>query len=119
VKHRALRIPLYGGALRLFSDKVEFARMSAIFDGQKFSTPLATSTLGRCAMFQHDIGVTLFIGWFCDDMSVLCHEALHAALFMVDRVGIDRKDDEALTYLTQWFFKASLDEFRRVRRYEG
>lgn len=44
-------------------------------------------------------------------MQVLCHESIHAAFHVLDRVGIkvDADNHEALTYLTDWIF-----EFARV-----
>ncbi len=41
------------------------------------------------------------------DMGTMCHESVHAAMHVLEVAGVKvaTDDDEALAYLTQWFFE--------------
>lgn len=46
------------------------------------------------------------IGWFDGKLSTLVHECTHAAMFLLQHVGIDPTDSqgETLAYLLEWLF---------------
>ena len=60
---------------------------------------------GICIQSDYDTGVTKFIlGWMNKDPSVLAHEAVHLAQFILLRAGIDPRDSngETMAYVVGW-----------------
>jgi hypothetical protein len=72
------------------------------------------NTDGICIQAEWDSGRTQFIlGWMSKDVSVLCHEAVHLAQFILLRAGIDPRDSngETMAYLVGWI----VDKAMRVK----
>jgi hypothetical protein len=54
---------------------------------------------------QHADDLLLVVGIYTDAPDVACHEAVHCAQFVAERVGMDPLCElEGFAYLTQWVF---------------
>jgi hypothetical protein len=92
---QAFRVPIYGGEVRLPTSRESFLADRARIIGSPLQKALAD---GCTAMLQHPSGaVTYLVGHFDGRVSTLSHELTHAALFILQRAGIDPADSSGET----------------------
>ena len=69
---------------------------------------------GRCLLVEHGNGYESIVIWtFKKKPCLLAHEAIHAARFIFDLVGIkdNGSHDETLNYYVEMLVRKTLDEF--------
>jgi len=72
-----------------------------------------THTKGRCMTLDNNGQTIIIIASFVDDLSVLVHECVHAALFTFDYMGQDLSyNDELLPYLTDTIYTECVSKMK-------
>ena len=80
-------IPVYGGTLYLYADKVKYIKAAEALGEPAGDISL---WLGAEKYYEFDNGSRLYtVGWFDGQMGTLFHEISHVALDVFDIAGID------------------------------
>jgi hypothetical protein len=98
------RIPIYGGLLVVCRTVAEaeaaFRRLAGHEPREDCSGGMRD---GEVLRGQHAGDLLLVAGIYTDAPDLVCHEAVHCAQFIAERVGMDPLAElEAFAYLTQW-----------------
>ncbi len=94
-------IPIYGGRVIVARTADQLVRLSKLHGAEYDGEPCR----GCCAPVEDERGRAIYLlGLFDRKRSTVVHEAIHLALFVLDRAGIDAResDGEAMAYLTDW-----------------
>jgi hypothetical protein len=100
------RIPIYGGLLVVCTTVEEAEAAYRRLDGREPPEDRSRgSRHGEVLRGQHADDLLLVAGIYCDEPGIACHEAVHCAQFIAERVGMDPLCElEGFAYLTQWAF---------------
>lgn len=93
-------VPIYGGAVYLFRTAKKLNQARAYLK----LAAISGAVDGQCLSLESSDGtVCYFVGWYSDKLSVLVHEAGHLAMYIMERAGIDVRNDvgEAYCYLIE------------------
>ena len=92
---KTLDVPIYGVHIEAHRNR----RSLAASIGEEVE--IGDNVNGCCVLFDEADGASIIMGWFDDRRSTLVHECCHAALFILNRAGIDPRDSdgETMSYL--------------------
>lgn len=106
--HRAFIVPIYGGWLyvfksrRAFEQALAYLKVTTVKDGADEGLPEAAKAGVARSLVNNKTGSRIFmVGWYDASVVTLVHELTHVALFVLQQVGIDARNDagEPLCYL--------------------
>jgi hypothetical protein len=100
------RIPIYGGLLVVCRTIEEAEAAYRRLNGREPPEDRSRGSRdGETIRGQHADDLLLVVGIYTDAADLACHEAVHCAQFIAERVGMDPLAElEAFAYLTQWLF---------------
>jgi hypothetical protein len=97
-------VPLFGSTVIRFTDRAAMARQ---IKRMGLEAADDSTYLGQCTPIDGEDGRRVYlVGWYDRSAGTLVHECVHLALMVLERAGIDPRNDsgETLAYLTDYLF---------------